>query len=279
MNNVRGTVLAWPAPYPKWGCQMKKQCTRLALVAAAIWGLSGTAFAQQSSGTTRGQTGHGGTETRGQGTETRGSTQSTSRNQSTATAQLSSADQSFVKEAALGGLAEVQLGRLATEKASSADVKQFGQRMVDDHGKANEQLSTIAQQKNVQIPTELTGKAKADYDRLSKLSGEPFDRAYMQLMVQDHRKDVAEFRKQSTSAKDSDLKSFASQTLPTLEEHLKMAQQTQLSLGGARATSGKSGTSTTAPKGTGGTTTTPRTPNRSGGTSSGTPDTPPSPQR
>jgi len=221
-----------------------RKCIRFAWFAAALWSLSGTAFAQQGGATARGQS-QGGTETRG--------TAPSSARQSTTTAQLSSADQSFVKEAALGGLEEVQLGRLASEKASNADVKQFGQRMVDDHGKANEQLSTIAQQKNVTIATELTGKAKADYDRLSKLSGEQFDRAYMQLMVQDHRKDVSEFRKQSTSAKDTDVKSFASQTLPTLEDHLKMAEQTQLTLGGARATSGKSGTSTTTPRGTGGT--------------------------
>ena len=153
----------------------------------------------------------------------------------------------------MGGLMEVELGRLAMEKASNAEVKQFAQRMVDDHGKANQELSTVAQQKNVQVPSELTGKAKADHDRLSKLSGEQFDRAYMQLMVQDHRKDVAEFRKQSTKAKDADVKSFVSQTLPTLEDHLKMAQQTQTALGGARATAGKPGGSTSTPKGTGGT--------------------------
>jgi putative membrane protein len=213
---------------------MRQQFMRIALFAAAVALVSWTAFAQQSGGT-------------------RPTTQSGSAQRANASAQLSSADQAFVKEAGLGGLMEVELGRLAAEKASNADVKQFGQRMVDDHGKANQQLSSIAQQKNVQVPTELTGKAKTEHDRLSKLSGEQFDRAYMQLMVQDHRKDVAEFRRQSTRAKDPDVKSFASQTLPTLEDHLKMAEQTQLALGGARATAGKSGGSTAAPKGTGGT--------------------------
>src|SRR6476620_11378444 len=148
---------------------------------------------------------------------------------------------------------EVELGRLAAEKGSSAEVKRFAQRMVDDHGKANQQLSTLAQQKNVQVATELTGKAKAEHDRLSKLSGEQFDRAYMQLMVQDHRKDVGEFRKRSTKAKDADVKSFASQTLPTLEDHLKMAEQTQSALNGARATSGKTSGSTSKPTSTSGT--------------------------
>src|SRR5262245_41917780 len=223
------------------GVMMRKQFTRFALLAAAAWIVNGAAFAQQS-GTTRGS--QGGQTTQGT-TETRPAPQSGSAQRSTTTgAQLAGSDQAFLKEAAGGSLMEVELGKLATEKASSADVKQFGQRMVDDHGKANQQLSTLAQQKNVQIPTELTGKAKGDYDRLSKLSGEQFDRAYMQMMVRDHRKDVGDFRKQSTSAKDPDVKSFASQTLPTLEDHLKMAEQTQSSLNAARATSGKtSGTS------------------------------------
>jgi len=227
---------------------MRKQFTRFALVAGAAWVVNGAAFAQQSGTTRSSQTGQ---TTQGT-TDTRPATQSGSAQRSATTGQLSSADQTFLKEAATGGLMEVELGRLATEKASSSEVKQFGQRMVDDHGKANQQLSTIAQQKNVQIPTELTGKAKADVDRLSKLSGEQFDRAYMQMMVRDHRKDVGDFRKQSTSAKDADLKSFASQTLPTLEEHLKMAEQTQSSLSTARATSGKTSGSTSTPTSTSG---------------------------
>jgi putative membrane protein len=228
---------------------MRKQFTRVALLAAAAWIFNGFAFAQQS-GTTRGA--QPGQTTQGT-TEPRPAPQSGSAQRSTTTSQLAGADQAFLKEAATGGLMEVELGKLATEKASSAEVKQFGQRMVDDHGKANQELSTIAQQKNVQVPTELTGKAKGDYDRLSKLSGEQFDRAYMQLMVRDHRKDVSDFRKQSTSAKDADVKSFASQTLPTLEDHLKMAEQTQSSLNAARATSGKTSGSTSKPTSTSGT--------------------------
>jgi len=228
---------------------MRQQFSRFALFAAAALIVNGPAFAQQSDatrGSQRGQTPQG-------ATETRPATPSGSAQRSTTTAQLAGTEQAFLKEAATGGLMEVELGRLATEKASSAEVKQFGQRMVEDHGKANQQLSTIAQQKNVQVPTELTGKAKADYDRLSKLSGEQFDRAYMQMMVRDHRKDVGDFRKQSTSAKDPDLKSFASQTLPTLEEHLKLAEQTQSSVNAARATSGKTSGTRSTPAGTGGT--------------------------
>jgi len=140
------------------------------------------------------------------------------------TSGLSPADQKFIKEAADGGLAEVELGQLATEKGSSDDVKKFGQRMIDDHGKANDQLKQIASSKGVDLPSEPSAKNKATKDRLSKLSGEQFDKAYMTDMLQDHKKDIAAFRRESTSGRDQDVKSFATQTLPTLQDHLKDAQ-------------------------------------------------------
>lgn len=133
-------------------------------------------------------------------------------------------DSHFVMDAAKGGLAEVEMGKLAAEKASSPDVKQFGQRMVDDHSKANDELKAVASQKGITLPTELAPADKATLDRLSKLSGEAFDRAYMSDMVKDHKKDVAEFKKEASAGKDADVKAFAGKTLPTLEEHLKMAQ-------------------------------------------------------
>jgi putative membrane protein len=138
---------------------------------------------------------------------------------------VSAADTRFMKEAAIGGMAEVEMGRLAAEKASSADVKQFGQRMVTDHGKANDELKSLAQQKNVTLPTELDAQHKATVARLSKLSGAAFDRAYMREMVTDHNKDVSAFKKQSTSASDADLKAWAGKTLPTLQEHQTMAKE------------------------------------------------------
>jgi putative membrane protein len=142
-----------------------------------------------------------------------------------------SADQAFAMAAAEGGLAEVELGRLAADHASSPDVKKFGQRMVDDHGKANEELATILTQKKITPPTALKGKEKSNYDRLAKLNGAAFDRAYMSDMVKDHEKDVKEFERESTSGKDPDLKAFATKTLPTLQDHLKMARETQTKLG------------------------------------------------
>ena len=135
------------------------------------------------------------------------------------------ADELFAKKAAEGGMAEVELGQLATQNAESADVKQFGQRMVDDHTKANDQLKQIAEKNNITLPTELNAKDKAEKDRLSKLNGAAFDRAYMHHMVMDHTKDVNEFKKEASSGKNADIKSFAEQTTPTLEDHLKMAKQ------------------------------------------------------
>jgi putative membrane protein len=134
------------------------------------------------------------------------------------------ADTKFMKEAAEGGMAEVALGQLAVEKASSSDVKKFGQRMVDDHGKANDDLKQLASQKNVDLPQDLNAKDKATKASLEKLSGQQFDQAYMKDMLKDHKKDIADFRRESRSARDPDVKKFASQTLPTLEEHLKQAE-------------------------------------------------------
>lgn len=133
-------------------------------------------------------------------------------------------DREFVRKAAQGGLAEVQLGQLATEKAASPEVKQFGQRMVDDHTKANDQLKEIAQQQGIQIPDQLDAKDAATKARLEKLSGKEFDRAYMHDMVTDHTKDVTEFKHEASSGKDSAVRSFAQQTVPTLEDHLKEAK-------------------------------------------------------
>ena len=138
----------------------------------------------------------------------------------------STADVAWMMKVAKGGMAEVELGRLATEKAASDEVKKFCQRKVDDHSKANDELKILAQNKKITLPADMDPKEKALRDRLTKLSGPAFDRAYMQAMLADHRQDVAEFRKEASSGKDGDVKAFAAKTLPTLEDHLKMAEQT-----------------------------------------------------
>jgi putative membrane protein len=140
---------------------------------------------------------------------------------------LSPSDKEFVMKAAMGGMAEVQMGQMAAAKGANADVKAFGQRMVTDHGKANEELKQYATVKGLALPTEIGEEHKEAADHLSGLSGKEFDKAYMEHMVEDHKKDVAEFEKNSTGATDPDLKAWAAKTLPTLQDHLKQAEATQ----------------------------------------------------
>ena len=133
-------------------------------------------------------------------------------------------DQHFIHEAAAGGMLEVELGRLAAERAASAEVKAFGQRMVADHGKANQQLMQVATSKGITLPKALPADMQRERDRFARLSGAEFDRMYMDHMVKDHKKDVAEFEKQAEKGTDPSIRSFAQQTLPTLREHLTLAE-------------------------------------------------------
>jgi putative membrane protein len=144
-------------------------------------------------------------------------------------------DTHFVMEAADGGMAEVELGHLAADKASNAKVKQFGQQMVTDHGKAGDELKSLAASKNILLPTSVSAKHEATKNRLSKLSGPAFDRAYMAEMVRDHQADSAAFHKEAASGHDADIKAWATKTGSVVDEHLKMARDVQ-----KEVTSGKS---------------------------------------
>jgi putative membrane protein len=139
---------------------------------------------------------------------------------------LDGGDRKFVEEAAQGGLAEMALGQLAQQRASHAQVKAFGQRMVQDHSKANDDLKRVASAKNLQLPPTPGTAHQHHVDQLGKQSGTEFDRAYMKHMLDDHQKDVSDFEKAAKSAKDADVKSFAARTLPTLQAHLQLAQKT-----------------------------------------------------
>ena len=175
--------------------------------------------------------------------DTTGSSNAMGSNNATAKAtadSVSRADRKFMEKAAAGGLAEVQLGQMAAQKGTADDVKQFGQRMVDDHGKANDQLSQLARSKGVNLPTQPDHATQREMDKLSKLEGGSFDREYMKHMVSDHKKDVSEFKSESRKAKDGDVKQFASSTLPTLEEHLRLAQAAQKVADGEARTSSMS---------------------------------------
>jgi putative membrane protein len=141
--------------------------------------------------------------------------------------------QSFLSEAAQDGMAEVELGRLAASNASSAEVKAFGQQMVTDHGKANDEVKALAAKKSITLPKEVGAKHKAEHDKLAQLSGEAFDRAYVQAMVADHEKAVSTFKEQSTMNPDAEVKAWAAKTLPTLEEHLTKVRNLAGTVGGA----------------------------------------------
>ena len=133
-------------------------------------------------------------------------------------------DKKFVKDAALGGMTEVELGKLAAQKASDAKVKEFGQKMVDDHTKANETLKEAASKSSIQIPDAIDSKHQSRIDKLSKLSGEEFDKAYVKDQLKDHQSDVREFADEAKGGSDSNIKTFASSTLPILQHHLEMVK-------------------------------------------------------
>jgi putative membrane protein len=143
-------------------------------------------------------------------------------------------DRGFVAKAAVGGLAEVQLGELAQRNGASTQVKQFGAQMVRDHGKANDELKGIAAPKGIQPPAQLDAKHAELSARLQKLSGAEFDREYVRAMLDAHKTDVALFERQAANGRDADLKAFAQKTLPTLRQHLEHVQGLSTSLGGSR---------------------------------------------
>lgn len=127
--------------------------------------------------------------------------------------------ESFFKDAAQGGMAEVEMGKVAVKNAQSPEVKKFGQMMVDDHSKANKELEDLAKKKNIALPADI-GSNKSTLDKLNGLKGADFDKEYVKDMVDDHETDVAEFEKQAANATDPDVKAFAAKTLPVLKKHL-----------------------------------------------------------
>ena len=141
------------------------------------------------------------------------------------------ADAKFATTAAHGGKAEVELGKLAAQKGTDPDVKAFGQQMVDDHSKANDQLMSVAQAESMTLPAAMDAKQKAMYTKLNALSGTTFDKAYVHDMVKDHEEDVKEFTKESTSGADPKIKDFATTTLPVIQGHLDKIKSIQAKMG------------------------------------------------
>ena len=162
--------------------------------------------------------------------------------------QLSEKDYKWVKDAAQGGMSEVKLGELAQQKGTDASVKSFGERMVTDHTKANTELQGILTRKGASLPTEQARHDRSTFEHLEKQTCAEFDKAYAEHMVKDHQKDIKEFQKAAQDLNDPDLKAFAQKTLPTLQEHQRLAQQMESTVSaGHRSTSTTSRTTTTSP--------------------------------
>jgi putative membrane protein len=136
----------------------------------------------------------------------------------------------FITKAIQGNMAEVSMGQLAQKNAQSEGVKNFGQMLVTDHGNANQKATAVAQQMGVTVPTEPTKQQTADYQKLAKMNGAAFDKAFAKHMVADHKKDIAEYQKAS-KMKGDPAGDYASQTLPDLQKHLETAQSLEKNAG------------------------------------------------
>jgi putative membrane protein len=136
----------------------------------------------------------------------------------------------FMMEAAYGGLAEVEMGKLATRKAASPEVKRFAEMMIADHTRTNEELKAIATQKGVAVPTTPDPLHRSMMEDMTNLSGSEFDRRYVNAMVDDHQRTVDRFQRQADAGTDADVKAFAARTLPILRQHLEAIRNIQANL-------------------------------------------------
>jgi len=143
---------------------------------------------------------------------------------------LPSADADFLKNAATGGMMEVELGKIAQRNASRTTIKEFGALMVKDHGMGGDKIKSLAASKNYALPDSLTDKQSREKDRLQKKTGNDFDRDYVKMMVDDHKEDIKDFEKEATNGKDPDIKTFAENTLRMLHRHLDKAQAIEAAL-------------------------------------------------
>jgi putative membrane protein len=148
-----------------------------------------------------------------------------------ANAWADSPDSSFMKNAAEGGMSEIEMGQLAQEKASSPAVKSFGAMMIKDHSAANEKLKKLAASKQVNLPDSPSLMQKASKTKLDMMSGDSFDKSYIKGMIDDHKMDIKDFQKEASDGKDPEAKAFAAATLPTLEAHLKKIQSIAMAAG------------------------------------------------
>jgi putative membrane protein len=152
-----------------------------------------------------------------------GTTDAIQQQQTQASSQMQ--DKAFVRKAMEGGMAEVELGQLASQKASSDDVKQFGQKMVDDHSRLNDQMKPVAAQLGVNPPTKLSKKDEETKAKLESLSGTQFDDAYIRMMLKDHKKDASDFKTEAQNAQNPAVQQAAQQGGQVIDQHLQMIEQ------------------------------------------------------
>jgi len=145
--------------------------------------------------------------------------------------QTDSKDASFIKEAARGGQAEIQLGKMGAEKGQHSQIKQLGQRLEQDHSKANQELIPIAQKCGVNLPTDMSWMEKLETKNLESKTGADFDKAFAEHTIKDHEKDIDRFQKALPDCKEPDLKAFIEKTLPVLRQHLQMARSAGSAVG------------------------------------------------
>ncbi|HEU0065557.1 MAG TPA: DUF4142 domain-containing protein [Flavisolibacter sp.] len=200
------------------------------LVATILWscnnGNNSGSSTTDSSSTSNTSTGAGNTpETSDSSKSTMGNTANTPTNSTASTKMtLGKEDSTFIMKAGAGGMMEVELGKVAQDNGSNPRVKNFGQMMVSDHSKANDELKSFASSRGINLPAALPADEQKHVDAMKKMKGKSFDTHYMSMMVNDHKTDIGEFEKASKSAKDNDLKNWAGKTLPTLKTHLDSAQ-------------------------------------------------------
>jgi putative membrane protein len=193
---------------------------RTAVMAAAVLLCGGVALAQanQPSGGSAGQG-------PGQGPAASNPSMNSPMNNGMSQAQTTAMDKMFVSKAMQGGMAEVQLAQLTLQKSNNEQVKQFAQRMIDDHTKLNDQMKPVAQQLGVSVPDKVSKKDRTTMAKLQPLSGSAYDQAYIKDMVKDHKQDLSEFQTEASSGQDQTVKDAAAQGSKVIAQHLELAQQ------------------------------------------------------
>lgn len=188
----------------------------ICLTAVLVWACNNSSDTTVTNDSTTGTASSGDSLNNSSSTATTGTTVSNT--------PLTRDDSMFVMEAAIGGLMEVQAGQLAQQNGASQRVKDFGGMMVTDHSKANDELRSYASGHGITLPDSLPSKEQKHINQMKSMKGAAFDRHYISMMVDDHQKDVAKFKKESTGANDAQLKQWAGNTLPVLQKHLDSIQ-------------------------------------------------------